>query len=372
MADEYATIVALKEFNQPLELVEVPLPQPEPGAILVEMDVATMCGSEVHHHEGWYEGIFEMTLPVCVGHEGVGRVLKLGPGAEVDSIGQPLSVGDRLVYTHEPCGHCYYCQVTHEETLCPDRRLGMYHNISTFPYVAGTFGTHGYVWPRAGRLRVPAEVESEWASAASCAMRTVVAAIEKAGRIDYTKAVVVQGAGPLGLFATAILSTLGPRRLIVVGGPDDRLELARAWGATDVVSIERHPDPADRVILVRELTEGRGPDVIFELAGSPGAVAEGLEMAGRGCTYVVAGTAAGPAQSVVPHNVTVKELTVRGSMGASIDSYWKSLEFLRRHRDRFDWSAMLTGRYRLGEVTDAIHKMKSGQEIKPVVLTQEL
>jgi L-iditol 2-dehydrogenase len=367
-----ARVLAVTEYGRPLELIEVPLPELEHGAILVEMDVATICGSDVHQWSGAWAGVFDLPMPLCTGHEGVGRVLELGPGAEIDSVGVPLKVGDRLIWEHENCGHCYECTVLHDEVLCSNRRPGMQRSTNDFPFISATFGTHGYVWPKAGRLRVPDAVKSEWASAASCALRTVIPAVEKAGPIGSDDTIVIQGVGPLGLFATAVLSLYNPRRLITIGAPEARQALARDWGATDTIDIEEYPDPASRKEAVLALTDGRGPDKVFEFAGVSGAFAEALDLAARDGVCVVVGSAGGPAQPVFAHHVIHKQLTVRGSFSGRVGHYAKALDFMARHSDRFDWDRLFTGRYRLDQVSEALAAMQRGTEIKPVVMTQEL
>ncbi len=366
-----ATIAAVTRFGEPLELLEVERPDPEPGALVVEMECATICGSDVHHWEGEYAEVFGTEPPLCSGHEGVGRVLEIGAGAELDSIGQPLEAGDRVVWEHAPCGHCYECRVLHDPVLCTNRTTGLWRKTTEFPHISATFGTHSYVWPNAGRLKVPDGVRSEWASGASCAMRTVIAGIEKLGGIEPTETVAVQGVGPLGLFAVALLSLRSPRRLIAIGAPDDRLEVARQWGATETISIADHPTQEARREALLELTDGRGADVVCEFAGVPGAVAETFDLAARGGRCLVIGTAAGDPQPIVAHQITLKQLTVHGSFSGRIDHYWKAFQLMERYADRFDWGLLLSRRYRLDQITEALESMKRGEEIKPVILTGE-
>jgi hypothetical protein len=137
-----------------------------------------------------------------------------------------------------------------DETLCADRFIGMLTPCSRPPHLHGTFADHAHIHPRAGRIRVPDAVDSELASAASCALRSVIAAFNRLGALDYRDTVLIQGAGPLGLFATAVASMHAPRRLIVIGAPDARLELAREFGADATISIEAYPDPAERTAIV--------------------------------------------------------------------------------------------------------------------------
>lgn len=357
----------VQEYGEPLEIVEYPVPVPEPGALTVRVDVATMCGSDVHAWEGAYVGILPVETPMILGHEVVGIVEAIGGGAELDSLGRPVRVGDRVVWAHEPCGRCFQCTVDREPTLCPNRRIGMMETSARPPHFSGTFAEYSYVWPKSGRIRVPDDVKSEWASAASCALRTVINGVERAGGIDYMHNVVVQGAGPVGLFCAAVLATHSPRQLIVIGAPDARLEVARSFGADHTISIEEQKDPEERTALVNELTDGRGADVVFEASGAPGAVTEGVGLVAANGRYVLIGSVGGAPQLVSAPRIVTRGLSVYGSMGGDIDSYYKALEFMRHTRSRFDFDRVIGDSYPLDRVTDALHRMQRFEDIKPVI-----
>ncbi|WP_228431380.1 zinc-binding dehydrogenase [Baekduia soli] len=355
----------LETYHEPLAIREFPLPEPEPGAILVRMEAGTMCGSDLHIWRGELGKSYTIPLPLILGHEMVGSIIAMGAGTDLDSVGTPLTIGDRIIWAGVPCHHCELCTVEHATTLCANRQMAPLRSCAGPPHFLGAFAEYGYISPGAGRLRVPDEVASEWASAGSCALRTCVQAVEKAGRVDFNDSVVVQGAGPLGLFATAILSTHGPRQLIVVGAPDDRLELAREWGATHTISIQEHPTPEARLEAIRSITGG-GPRLAFELSGAPGAFAEGVEIVRANGRYVVVGTLGGGPQSIDPSRIVTRGLSVIGSMSGDTDVYSKALVFLRDHRDRFGWDRMLGNRYGLHNVTEGLEAMLSMSEIKPV------
>jgi threonine dehydrogenase-like Zn-dependent dehydrogenase len=357
----------LDSFGSRLEVREYPVPDPAPGAIVVEIELATVCGSDLHIWAGELGATYTVPMPLILGHEVVGRVLALGAGAGRDSIGRGLAAGDRVVWANEACRHCHTCTVEREPTLCPNRQLIGLRDCSVAPHFHGAFAEYGYIPPGAGRLRVPDEVESAWASAGSCALRTVINTVEAAGRVDFLDSVVVQGAGPLGLFTTALLSLHGLRDLIVVGAPDARLRLAETWGATHTISIERYPEPAERRELIHAITGLGGPSVAFEVSGAHGAAAEAVDMLRPHGRLVISGTVGGSRQEVDVARITTRGLRVTGSMSGDIDAYHKALEFLGRHRDRFDWNRMLGRRYGLHEVNDALQAMRRMEQIKPVI-----
>ncbi|GAB3568750.1 zinc-binding dehydrogenase [Amycolatopsis endophytica] len=356
----------MEDYGAEFTVREFPRPVAEPGGLVVEIDVATVCGSDVHAWQGHLAGVLPISPPLILGHEMTGRVVEIGAGADVDSAGQDLRVGDRVVWAHTPCGRCHECTVERQPVLCARRYIGYLNDCSVPPHFTGTFAEYGVVRPDAGRIRVPDTVESGWASAGSCALRTVVRALSVAGPVGPEDTVVVQGAGPLGLFATALLSLHDPRRLVVVGGPEDRLELAREWGATHTVPVDPDADPAGRVDEVLGIT-GRGASVAFELAGAPGVVTEGVRMMARNGRYVVMGTLGGPPQPVHVATLVSRGITLRGSMSGEIGDYHTAMGVLDRYRDRFAWDRLLGSTYGLEHLADAMSAMRRMDEIKPVI-----
>jgi L-iditol 2-dehydrogenase len=362
-----ALAAVLTGYGEPLEIQEVPVPKVEPGALVVQVDVVSVCGSDVHLWRGSVASGLPFKPPLILGHEIVGRVVAIGTGAERDSLGRPIAVGDRVIWEHESCGRCLMCTVERMPTLCPNRRVGMFWDISQAPYSAGGFGQYSFVWPNAGRIRVPDSVPSNVAAAGSCALRTVVAAFERLGPIDYMSRVLIQGSGPLGLFATAMASWHRPASLVVVGAPEDRLEIARAWGATATVSINDYPDVAERAKLIEDLTDG-GPDVLLELAGGTGAFAEGVDVAARNARYAVVGSLGPGTQPVQAARIVGRGLRIFGCLSGDIATYHRALTFLERGTQDFDWSVLFSGVvHDLAHATDALQSLQSMTELKPII-----
>lgn len=362
----------LARYNEPLEIRDVPVPQfIEPGALLVRIETASLCGSDVHLWSGELSALLKNDLPLIPGHEMVGRVEILGDGVTHDSVGQPLAPGDRILWSHAVCGRCRYCKVLNQPTLCSERRYyGFTRTCEKPPYINGGFGQYCYVLPGSGLVKVPDEVKSEWASSVGCALRTVMNAYDRLaaiGGLQFTDTVIVQGAGPLGLYTTAVASTMGAERIIVIGDPENRLEVARRWGATDTVSIADFPHAEQRIARIRELTGGEGGSVTFEMSGAHHAFAEGLELAAVGGKYVSVGPVGGPETPIHAELITKKNLTIAGVFSADIRHYYKGLQFVRRYRDRIDFDLMVSGRYRLGEINQALENMRTFRDVKAVI-----
>jgi len=358
----------ITEFGADLEVRELPVPQLEPGALLVRVEAATVCGSDVHVWDGSLGagGIRSVVPPVVPGHEMSGVVVARA-GDDIGYVGGgTVELGDRIVFTVGRCGTCYYCAVANQPSLCPNRRhYGT--NCESFPYLVGAFSEYCYVYPTSFKIRVPENVPAAWASAGSCALRTIVAAYERLGRIEPWQTVVIQGSGPLGLFATALATRSGAERIIVVGAPDDRLEVARSWGATDVVSVQRHSDPEERVQRVRELTDGQGAEIVQEWSGARSAFTEGLDMVRRGGRFLVGGQVGPQRVEIQPSRIMKDQLAVIGSMSAAEPHYWKAMQFLSQGQDQFDFDLLFGHRYGLADVTAALRGMAGLTDIKPII-----
>jgi len=143
-------------FGEPIEIRELPVPQQselEPNSLLVRVDVASICGSDVHQWDGLVQALVPVTLPIILGHEMMGTVVAFGPGPREDSIGQPLKEGDRLLWTHVYCGRCYECRVKNMPTMCRRKKQYMRTTCDRFPYLMGGFAQYCYVFPASGRVR---------------------------------------------------------------------------------------------------------------------------------------------------------------------------------------------------------------------------
>lgn len=361
-----AAVIA--EYDKPIEIREVRIPEKlEPKAILARIDVASVCGTDVHLWEGEF-GSFVKSLPVIPGHEMAGTIVKLGDGVARDSVGNPLEVGDRIVWEHGSCGECYYCRVTHQPGICSNRKYYIFSNCDEYPYLVGTFAEYCYVFPESGRIRIPDDLEDRWASAASCALRSVIQGFDRLGRIEYSQKVVIQGAGPLGLFSVALARSAGAEKVVLIGAPQARLDVAKAWGADHVVSIDEIPTEKERVQAVRDLTNGAGPDIVIEASGGRTAIREGLEMIRTGGRYLNLGQVSNHKLEIVPSLITRKHAKIIGSWSADISHYWKGLQFMARNKDRYDFDLMISNSYKLNDINEAMENMRAFREIKPLII----
>jgi threonine dehydrogenase-like Zn-dependent dehydrogenase len=257
--------------------------------------------------------------------------------------------------------------VAREPSLCTNRQSYGRLPVDQFPYISGGFSEYCYVFPGAGRVKVPDEVPDSWASSASCALRTIVHLIESIGGVSPDETVVVQGVGPLGLYAVAMLAHRGVAEIVAIGAPDTRLALAESFGARHAVSVEHVPDPAERTRLIRSFTrDRRGADVVLEVSGARTAVPEALSFIAAGGRYGVVGQTSPTSVEIDPSVFVRKQISVHGALSAHVGHYAKALDFLRQTKGRFDWDAMFTAPVGLGEATEAMAGMRRGV-MKPLI-----
>jgi L-iditol 2-dehydrogenase len=242
----------------------------------------------------------------------------------------------------------------HNPTLCLNRRGYMASDPADLPHLTGAFAEYGYIYPTAGRVKVSDALSDPVAAAASCALRITVHAFDRLATLDARHTVVVQGAGPLGLFAVAKAVTIGPRQVIVLGAPTERLALAKEWGAAEAIDVVAVPDAAERLNRVMELTDGRGADVVMEMSGAPAAFNQGVDLLRRGGRYLLVGQVGNSRVPFNPAQVVMKHATLVGCFSGAIEHYARALQFMEIHSDRFAWSDMITSARPLEEINDAL------------------
>jgi threonine dehydrogenase-like Zn-dependent dehydrogenase len=334
----------------PVELREFPEPDLPPGGVLLETAFSEVCGTDVHLFHGRLSGV---PYPIIPGHVSIGRVAKVR-GEAVTVRGERVREGDRVAFfdVHRTCGRCHACAVTRTPTRCTARRV---YGI-TDPAAEGLFGGWSeaiYLEPGVVTATVPDVVRDEDYIGGGCGLITSVHIIDRAG-IRLGDTVVVQGTGAVGLSAIALAKLAGAQRVIAIGAPADRLQLAREMGADD--SIDLAVPAAERLERVRAFTYGQGPDIVIEAAGSPRAVEEGLTMVRDGGRYVIAGhyTNAGPSTINAHEQINRKHLEIRGCWGSEPSHFVRALELLAAHASRIPWRAIGARVYALDELNEAL------------------
>ena len=225
---------AVVENGAPLKELELPTPEPKGTEVLIEVTHCGVCHSDLHIWEGYYDigGGKKMSLkdrgvvlPLAMGHEIVGRVVKLGPDAPGDKHG--VKVGDlRIVFPWLGCGTCEKCLAEEDNMCLVPRSLGVYAN--------GGYGTH-VIAPHPRHLVDPGTIDPAVAATYACSGITVYSAIRKAMPIPPNEAIVVVGAGGLGLNAIAVLTALKHQNIVVVDISAEKRDAALKARAHKVV-----------------------------------------------------------------------------------------------------------------------------------------
>jgi L-iditol 2-dehydrogenase len=220
-----------------------------------------------------------------------------------------------------------------------------------------------YVPPSCLIIKVPDEVSSASAAASACAYRTVMHGFDRLGAIKSHETVVIQGSGPLGNFATAVARDHGAKQVLVIGAPAARLEVTRRMGADAVLNLEEITDPKDRRQWVRNHTDGRGSDIVIQVANNL-AVPEGLTLLRDGGRFVNIG-AGGRANVEV--NRLPQEMTFHTIRSGEPRHWLQAIDFLASRKKTFPFEEMITASYTLDQVSDALQAMAAYQVVKAVI-----
>ena len=355
MADSRVAVVT--GLNQPLEIQKFPLPELEPTAMLARVEAATLCGTDVHRWHG-----AQNLIPYVPGHETAMSIVDMN-GPRWDNLGEPLKEGDRILSAYSSCGHCYYCSVARQTNLCPEGLIYGAHPPQRF---LGGCAEYHYVPPGGEIIRIPDEVSSPLAASSACALRTVMHGFERLGPILSHETVVVQGAGPLGLYSLAVARDHGAAKVLVIGAPEERLQVAKEFGADATCNLDEVTDAAARKEWVLENTSGRGPDIVIQVAVSA-AIPEGLGFIRPGGRYVSIGGGGGPEVSI-PTRLLSNYITFFAIRTTMARHFYQALQFLATKKKLFPFERMLSGTYTLEQTSEAIAAMASFSIVKPVIL----
>ena len=328
---------------------EFPLPQIEPEGILVKVSMCTICGSDLHTQQGRRE----VPLSIILGHEVMGEIKEIGKGVDKDTIGNSLSVGDRITWTiMASCGRCYYCQIKRLPQKCLHVFKYGHQSCACPPHLNGGMAEYIYLRPGTGIFKIPEELSEEEVVPINCALATVVHGLNSI-EIQLGETVVVQGAGMLGTYAVAVLREKGAGRIIIIGKDQYRLDIAKNFGADDLISINGKKQ-IEILSLVKEMTSGYGADVAIEVSGSPQVIAQGLEMLRIGGRYLLIGTVFPKATFELDgYLLTTKMITIKGIHNYSVSDLAESLHFLKRTHKRYPFADLVTHRFNLQEVKEA-------------------
>src|ERR1700676_2098785 len=361
------------------EIREYPLPEPAPGCVLVKMEMSGICGTDKHTFQGYTTqyGGRQLEFPIIQGHENVGSIAAIGgDGLYTDFEGIPLRVGDRVVIgANVSCGQCYYCR--HDfPYYCCEKTADYGNNLSAKrpPHLFGGWSQYIYVIPGSFLVKVPDELPSEVAvlteifavSVGLDRAKQMSAFPSESFRFDDT--VVVFGVGPLGMCFLMKARMLGAGTIIAVDLSDYRLEFAKKLGADQVVNAGR-TSKFERLQIIKDLTHGRGADVVVECAGVPQAVPECLEMLRVSGLLVEAGNFSdhGEVSLSPPRHLCAKNVRILAVGGEEPAAYGPSMRQMARYMKHYPLREFVTHRYGLRSVDAAVQKSIEPESIKVVL-----
>ena len=342
-----------------IETWEVEIADPEPGGALVKVVVGGVCGSDVHIMTG-EAGI--MPFPIILGHEGVGRVEKLGPGVTTDYAGIAVEDGDLVYWSPIAlCHRCHSCTVL-EETPCQNSQFFEHARKPNW----GSYADYAWLPNGLPFFKLPDGADPLAIAALGCALPTVLRGFDRCGPIRIGETVVVQGAGPVGLSAVLVAKLAGASEIIVIDGVDERLETARKLGATATVSLKN--DAKTRRDEIYSRVGPLGPNVVVEAAGALQAFPEGVDLTGNHGRYIVLGLwGAIGTQAISPRDTTLKNLTIAGATFPKPKHYHGAMHLAARVQDQYPLAALISHRFSIEQATEALAAVKSGEAIKAVI-----
>jgi threonine 3-dehydrogenase len=326
---------------------EVPIPQPGQGEILVRVEAASVCGTDVHieRWDKWAQDNFGPP-PMVFGHEMAGVVVGHGPGAGRIELGRTVAAE-----THIVDWTCYQCR-TGRAHVCQNMRILGVHVPGSFAQYVALPEANAWVYEG-----IPAEVAALQEPLGNAVHAAFVE--EVAGQT-----VAVLGCGPIGLMAIAVVNMAGARRIFATDINPQRLAMAGLMGADVVLSATD-----DVVGRLRDETDGNGVDIVLEMSGAEPALHQGLAALTNGGRISLLGTHAKPATIDLSPEIIFKSVRVYGITGRLLWETWYRTTALLE--EGLDVTPIITHRLPMTRYAEAFDLVAAGHAGKIVLLPQE-
>ena len=343
-----AMLTALEKY----EIKEYPMPPVGDGDILVKVEGCGICGTDAHEFKKDPFGL----IPVALGHEGTGEIVKMGKNVKVDSAGVPLNIGDKVVtsmiFKDEPAITMFDLNKQNVGGadvygLLPDDDIHL--NGWFADYILIREGSSVF---NVSDLDLISRILIE-----PCAV--LIHAVERAkttGILKFNSRVVVQGCGPIGLICIAILRTMGIENIVAVDGEQQRLDFAKEMGATSSVSFKDHNGIEALAGAVQDAFGGHLADFAFQCTGAPVGHSNIYKFIRNGGGLCELGFFINNGDATInPHlDICAKELTVVGSWVYTLRDYATTFDFLKRAKGiGLPLEKLITHKYPLGQINEA-------------------
>jgi alcohol dehydrogenase, propanol-preferring len=314
-------------YRSPLEMVELPTPEPFGTEVLIEVTACGVCHSDLHYWHGGYDlGDGRMLtleergvrLPIVLGHEPIGRVVAMGRDA------RGVSAGDtRLIYPWIGCGRCPRCEAGRDNDCLAMQTIGLFR--------PGGYATHVLV-PHPRYLLETAGLEDAYAATLACAGLTAWSALSKIAVRYADDGIVMIGAGGVGLTAMGFARALWDCPLVAVDQDASRLASARAMGATHTAVSGGGSGIQKTAEAIQSALGGLGAAVI-DFVGSPETAELGLRVLRKGGTLVLIGLHGGSWSLSVPL-LPLRNIALVGSLTGTVAETREVIDFVRGKKPR--------------------------------------
>ncbi|HBK79695.1 MAG TPA: alcohol dehydrogenase [Nitrospinae bacterium] len=354
--------------GQPLAIEEIEVAPPKGGEVLVKMAAAGVCHSD--HHA--MTGAMPTPTPIVLGHEGAGVVEEVGPGVT------SLKKGDHVVSIWRySCGACEYC-LTARPQLCPkgaDMRLNGSLSDGTKRFKIGdteighflgvsTFSEYSVMSERSA-MKIRDDMPLGKAAIVSCAVITGVGAVINAAKVRPGESIAIFGAGGIGLNAVQGAALAGADPIIAVDVFQNKLDMARTFGATHFVNASDE-NPVERI---RELTGGQGAHYAIEAIGNPEAATQAFNCIRRGGTAVMIGITSPQSAAAIPTlDLVTQEKKLVGSLyGSSVPRHMVPRLIELYMAGKLNLDDLLTRSYPLEEINEAYDALIKGEVARSII-----
>jgi succinate semialdehyde reductase (NADPH) len=352
--------VILNEAPGGMHVERIPVPEPHDGEVLVKVNACGVCHTDLHV----IKAEVAFPTPAVLGHEISGTVEVLGPGVS----GPPPGTNVVSAFIM-PCGRCRLCAIGRDD-LCDNffamnrlkgtlydgtSRLRRSDGSTLWMYSMAGLAEYAVV-PATDVFALPSGLPPLESSVLGCAVFTAYGAVRHGADLRGGERVAVVAAGGVGLNVVQIAHAFGASQIIAIDVRDDKLEIARRVGATDIVNSRT----TNATEYVREITDGHGVDVAFEVLGRPETFTQALEIIGDGGRMVAVGIAPGKTSAPVEITRLVRRgLRIIGSYGARTRADMPEIIRLAA-RGTFRPETIVTKRFPLEEADAAYQALDRG------------
>jgi S-(hydroxymethyl)glutathione dehydrogenase / alcohol dehydrogenase len=352
-----------RQVNQPMEIEQINVAKPGPREVLIRTAAAGVCHSDLHFFNGTYPG----QVPMVLGHESAGVVEQVGSDVHY------VKPGDHVITCLSVfCGHCDYC-LTGRMSLCqepetrrkPDQESRISHEGKPVGQFAnlGSFAEYMLVHEHAV-AKIREDMPLDRAALIGCGVTTGVGAVIHTAKVEPGATVAVIGCGGVGLSCINGAAIAGASRIVAVDAVASKLDLARKFGATDVVNARE----TDAVEAVKEITSG-GAHYTFEAIGLKVTAEQAFQMLRNGGTATVIGMIP-PGHMVSLHGVDfLYEKKIQGSFMGSNRFRVDMPRYVELYlQGKLHLDDMISGHIKLEDINDAMKALETGEIARNVIM----